>query len=295
MSESKYQKKDSSKSVHQIQTCCASRNLTLVEFIIIFTKVIERYSSSKIIIILKTPLRINEFITNEYMCKMLNEEGLCGLMEENLPTYRIGRQITLDSADQNEMPVANRIQIKNIAEKEIYWTLLNQIDKSDGKIRESKEVLSIRSLSIESWLSLYLAKDINNIDFLRIQNTLKKFLNLSFLEGHYDDNVKIKDKIDDINIAKRFIVHGNYREASKILDKLIHVDIDGYFLNEARYYSGICSEKLEDELSAALNYRQISTDHPYFDKAVHNLERMIRKSRKRTHRHKPYRNTETLF
>jgi len=243
-----------------------------------FSLLPKHYSKEELIEILNKPLEDSYFFPNHKNCRFLNNDGLCLAYEERGFSCRAGGNSCLDEVYQNNCFRKDLHREKSPFTPSEYWNMMIKLEKIDDILRKTKSTLYISRLSLESWLSLYLSADIKNRELSLIHNILSKHLHLSFLQGKYTDHVNFVKKVNKVIKGQKKLSQNSYSKALILFKEIIDEDFDGYFLDEAFYYSGICLQKMGKELEAMLAFNRVSKFHPYYESATIQLNSLLQSS-----------------
>lgn len=255
--------------------CCVNVNLTMIEFIYMFSALSKKYPQAELISIMNKPLKNNPYSPHDKSCRFLDENGLCLAYEERGFSCRAGGNSSLDVIYLHNCFRKEAKKEKSPFTAEEYWKMMLKLERMDDILRKFKNNLYISRLSLESWISIHLEENIKNKELQKIQMVLREYLDLLFLKVNYKDKIKFSAKVDIVSKAKHKLEENNYGEALKLYENIIKENFDGYFLDEAFYYAGICSEKIGRELEAITYYKKVSRFHPYNKSACVHMRNII--------------------
>lgn len=252
--------------------CCVNVNMTMIEYIHMFKGLTQRYSENDLIAIMNQPMIDNLYVTNNKCCRFLSNNGHCLAYLERAYSCRAGGNASLDAIYTKNCFHQGSHKEKSPFTLTEYWETLLRLERMDDVLRGFKSNLFISRLSLESWTSLYLMENIKNEEVKAIQDILRKEVDLNFLKGKFKDIVNFSDKIDAVTKGKDAIENNDYGRSLKYFKKIIDSNFDGYYYDEAFYYSGICCEKLGRDLDAINNYLRVSKFHPFYKSAMNNIQ-----------------------
>lgn len=221
--------------------CCTSPHLTLVEFLRLLDWLLKEMPREKLIALVRSEPEISQRMQGHLQCPLL-EGNRClayqgrGLVCHLMGIPKLNMVFGLSEplcADITEEQMPKPFGVDDIEEA------MDRVATLNGQYYEYlSEPYFLDALNLQSWFAVCLDPGISQSFFLNIRKIIRDEYDLAFLEEHYQNHTRLREKIDLIDQFFEFNAQQKAPEALFCMQQVRSAfpNTGAYYVNQAGVY-----------------------------------------------------------